>query len=419
MKTSQNSFRRRGNGEGTIYKRGKKWGAQVMLNKKRKSATFKTHKEAVDWIRQQNSEATKFMFQHSEATFGDVIDKWLISKKLSVRNKTYLQYETTTRLHLKPRFRDKPFKGITSSDLSNALININADILSIKNDKMGETTRTTYSAYQILKMVYNYAVRDKIIQINPMTNIERPNYKARSPMHILTEEEAIRLIDAGEKFHFDTICALTVTTGLREGEVLGLSWQNINLNENDPFITITRQAQYIPGKGIRILEPKTDSSHRKIPIGRLVLDKLLAHKKYVEKMKAFAGERWKEHNLVFPSTVGTPISVQNFLRKYRQVLKAANLPKIGFHDLRHTAASLMLLSGIHIKVVSERLGHSDIRITLDLYSHIMPSMQRGAADTMDLLVAKTKIYEGVKKLHPRKTENQKVKLPPPKVVACL
>ena len=381
MSQKNNSSRRRGNGEGTIYKRGVKWCAQIHFGKKRKSATFKTHREAQKWIHEIKTKMLQDTERRDDISFGEFSRDWLLSKKLSVSAKTNLQYEGTLRVHLIPVLGNTPIKDITSADINDALTAINNSVLLKRKSKNPIVTRTAFSAYQILKMIFGYALERRLLSENPMLFVERPRYKSDLSMHILSQEQVVRLTNAGEKFNFDAVCALTVTTGLREGEVLGLKWQDIDVKGQ--FIRVHQQVQYLPGQGIRVTELKTISSRRRIPIGKNVLKKLLRHKRHVEKMKAFAGERWQENDLVFPSSVGTPISVQNFLRKYKKILKSAGLPNIRFHDLRHTAASLMLQNGIHIKVVSERLGHSDIRITLQLYSHLMPTIHRNAADTMD------------------------------------
>jgi integrase len=133
-------------------------------------------------------------------------------------------------------------------------------------------------------------------------------------------------------------------------------------------------------------EPKSSAGRRVVVLGSATIDKLREHLKLQQEQRLFAGDRWKENDLIFPSTVGTPMEPRNLMRHFKSVLNAGGLPDIRFHDLRHTAATLMLQQGIHPKVVQERLGHSAISLTLDTYSHVLPSMQEEAAKAMDELL---------------------------------
>jgi integrase len=133
-------------------------------------------------------------------------------------------------------------------------------------------------------------------------------------------------------------------------------------------------------------EPKSNAGRRLVKLGSAVLDELRAHRERQAQERRFAGERWQENNLIFPSVCGTPMELRNLSRQFKYLLKRAGLPDIRFHDLRHTAATLMFQQGVHPKIVQERLGHSNISITLDTYSHVLPSLQEDAADQMDSLL---------------------------------
>jgi integrase len=133
-------------------------------------------------------------------------------------------------------------------------------------------------------------------------------------------------------------------------------------------------------------EPKSSAGRRVVVLGSATIDKLREHLKLQQEQRLFAGDRWKENDLIFPSTVGAPMEPRSLMRHFKSVLNAAGLPDIRFHGLRHTAATLMLQQGIHPKVVQERLGHSAISLTLDTYSHVLPSMQEEAAKAMDELL---------------------------------
>jgi len=167
-------------------------------------------------------------------------------------------------------------------------------------------------------------------------------------------------------------------------KLLGLKWVDLDWTTGNIFVQ--RQLQRVTGEGLVLCDPKSDSGRRTVVAGAMALEKLRKHQAIQHTERLFAGDRWQELGLIFPSTIGTPFEPRNLLRHYKVTLGKANLPKIRFHDLRHTAATLMLQSNIHPKVVQERLGHSTISLTLDTYSHVIPSMQTEAAEVMDELL---------------------------------
>ncbi len=145
-------------------------------------------------------------------------------------------------------------------------------------------------------------------------------------------------------------------------------------------------------------EPKSASGRRVVVLGKTTIEILKKHFELQQTERQFAGAKWKENDLIFPTSIGTPMEASNLVEHFKDYLKLANLPDIRFHDLRHTAASLMLLKGIHPKVVQERLGHSDIGITLNLYSHVLPGMQEDAAEKLDELMTAVDISDEFKKI---------------------
>jgi len=173
---------------------------------------------------------------------------------------------------------------------------------------------------------------------------------------------------------------------MREGELLGLCWEDVDLNLG--MIHITRSLQMSLGKFKRILDsPKTASSVRQVALAETVLVALKRHKQLQDEEKRISGQLWDEtYELVFTNTIGRPIHNTWLIRDFHSLLAAYDLPRIRFHDLRHTAATLLLRRGVNPKIVSEMLGHANISITLDVYSHVTPDMQEAAAKVMDVIV---------------------------------
>ena len=183
---------------------------------------------------------------------------------------------------------------------------------------------------------------------------------------------------------------------MRQGEILGLKWSDLNWQTRK--LTVQRQLQRMKGKGLVFTEPKSAAGRRVVVICMTTLKVLEQHHDLQDIEKALAGKIWTEMDLMFPSTIGSPLDHRNLYREFKEMLKKAGLPDIRFHDLRHTAATLMLQQGVHPKVVQERLGHSDISLTLNIYSHVLPSMQEDAAEKVDELLKPIEVSNEFKKI---------------------
>ena len=172
-----------------------------------------------------------------------------------------------------------------------------------------------------------------------------------------------------------------MVTGMRQSEILGLKWEDIDWNNST--ISVKRQAQYVNGKGILFLEPKTRAGIRNIALGNSILEELRRHRIEQDEIKILRKNQWQENNLIFSTSNGTPISQRNLTRDFLKVIRKTELPQIRFHDLRHTAASLMINRGIPIVVVSKMLGHSKPSVTLNIYAHCVSEYQYEAVRVME------------------------------------
>jgi integrase len=204
-------------------------------------------------------------------------------------------------------------------------------------------------------------------------------------MRALTEEQVGILLNAIKGARLEALYILALSTGMREGELLGLRWGDVDLAQNSLQITSSLQESEAGPSRFVIGEPKTAQSRRRIALSQAAATALRAHRERQERERCNGKGIWDEsYDLVFPNTLGKPLQRSHLLkREFRPLLERANLPPIRFHDLRHTAATLLLGRGVNPKVVSEMLGHANISITLDVYSHVMPDMQQAAAATMD------------------------------------
>ena len=198
----------------------------------------------------------------------------------------------------------------------------------------------------------------------------------------LNAKEARQLLDAAGDDPFEALYVLALTTGMRQGELLALHWRDIDLTAGTLQVrgTLQRGAD----NELEIREPKTKSSTRRILLPQLAVDALVRHIGRQREKREKAGDAWDDRGLVFTNEIGRPVNALNLWgRSFRPLLKRAGIEGLRFHDLRHSAATLLLEQNVHPKVVSEMLGHTEIGITLDLYSHVTPTMQAGAASTFD------------------------------------
>jgi integrase len=203
-------------------------------------------------------------------------------------------------------------------------------------------------------------------------------------------------LSASRGLRFEALFWMAVFTGLREGELFGLKW--VDLNWEKKHLQVQRQLQRIKGEGMVFTEPKTATGKRMIVLSTATVAKIHEQLDHLQQERNVAGNKWQEYDLMFPSTFGTPMDPSNMYKDFKGTLKMADLPDIRFHDLRHTAATLMLQQGTHPKIVQERLGHSDISLTMNTYSHVLPSLQEDAAEKMDEILIPIEVSSALNKI---------------------
>jgi integrase len=244
----------------------------------------------------------------------------------------------------------------------------------------GYAVETVRAIHRMLHKALQDAVKWRLLAANPCNHVNQPQ-PVKPDIHPLMKEQALQLLQAAKGDRFEALLTLAVATGMRRGELLALRWADIDLEEGSLWVrhTITRIGKH----GLVEHEPKTASSKRKILLPRFVLTALLQHRGLQAEMRAKAGEAWHERDIVFTNARGGFVEPAHLGKKFKQLLKAANLPDMRFHDLRHSAATILLGMGVPVKLVQELLGHSHFAMTMDRYSHVLPSMQRGMMDRLD------------------------------------
>jgi integrase len=232
----------------------------------------------------------------------------------------------------------------------------------------------------VLRIALGRAVRWGLVRRNVAKLVDAPRvprYRGR----FLLPEEAERFVKVAGEDRLGAVYSVALSLGLRLGEALGLKWSDVDLANRT--ITIERAVQLVSGKGLQFVPVKTDRSVRKIKLPAVCADTLRRHQVQQLEDRLLAGPAWRDLDLVFASSVGTPLDGRNVTRRFKVLLRKAGVEPMRFHDLRHSAASLLGAQGVPARVVMEVLGHSRISVTLDLYSHVFPSALGDAADAMD------------------------------------
>jgi len=369
---------RRKKGKGSIYKRSDgKWRGQFWLGDDRKSVTGRTKKEVEDKIKILEMEERGRLNNGRNLLYEDFLDSWLETKKNNVSVNTWSYYNQLVRDYIKPSLGMMILKDIKPGYIQK---------LYNEMSRKGIGARTVEKTHSVIRGSLNTALKYGLIILNP-ANATDPPRSQKKEMSYLELEEIEKLIKVGRESNdrYYRIYYLAIITGMRQGELLALKWKKIDLEKG--IIEVKQSLIRLPRGNLVIEKPKTKSSVRSIKIGEGTIE-VLKEQKEIIKEERKVSKLWKENDLVFPSTVGTPIDPTKILKRFRNLLKKAGLPRIRFHDLRHTSASLMLNNGVDILVASRRLGHSKPSVTLDVYGHMLVTAQNEAAEKLEKLLVK-------------------------------
>ena len=302
------------------------------------------------------------------------LEQFLIRIKPTLHPNTLKDYSQVIQDHINPFIGSIKLKDLNPDHIQ--------EFYSIKLDNGTTPTRVRY-IHAVLHRALNLAVRWEYIDRNPAKFVNKPK-QHRKEMNTLSAEQVNIFLIKSRGSRYEPLFYLAVTTGLRMGEILGLRWSDIDWKSRS--LRIQRQLQRVHGEGLVFSKPKSRSGRRLIMLGSKTAQKLRDHKRHQHKQIQDAGKDWDALDLVFPESNGSPSKPRKVTRHFKTILHEADLPNIRFHDLRHTSATLMLHCGVHPKIVQERLGHSSIAITLDIYSHVLPVMQSKAAEKIDGLL---------------------------------
>jgi integrase len=374
---------RRGAGEGTIReRRDGRWEARVILTqadgrRARRSLLGRSRGEVRDRLQAAlRAEASGLALPAERQTVGTFLDDWLReAARPTVRPNTYRSYVGIVRVHLQPGLGRYPLARLTPQHVQ-AFLNAKS--------RQHLSPRTVAYIRAVLRQALGQAERWGMVTRN-VARLAEPPRVPRREVRPLSPVQARQFLDAIRSDRLEALYLVALGVGLRQGEILGLAWSDIDFE--GATVTVRHALQRIDGS-LELVEPKSVTSLRVVALPAIVLGALRAHRTRQLEDRLLAGSRWREdpRGLVFTTTVGTPMDGIAVTRRFQAVLAGAGLPRQRFHDLRHACASLLLAQGVAPRVVMETLGHSQISLTLNTYSHVIPALGRAAADQMDAVL---------------------------------
>ncbi len=310
-------------------------------------------------------------------TVTQFLDQWLENvAKPSVRPKTLHSYAQIVRLYLKPALGHHQLAKLAPQHVQ-AMLN--------DRQQAGLSPRTVQYARDVLRQALNQALKWGLVARNVALLVDPPR-SDRQPVTPLAAEQARGFLDQlkSQENRLWPVIAMAIMTGLRQAELLGLRWSDVDLEGRT--LCVAQTLQRIDGKW-QVGEPKSKRSRRTLPLPAEVVSTLRAQRLRQLEERLLAGDRWQDWGLIFTSTVGTPLEPSNLNARLHTLLAEAGLPQQGIHKLRHCFASLLIAQGVSPRVVMEMLGHSQISLTMNTYAHVMPTMLEDAARAVDAVFA--------------------------------
>jgi integrase len=363
---------KRGSGEGTIgrHKSGL-WFARTSFNGERKAYYGKTRTAVARKLSTAiKSHQDGLPAPSDRQTFSQFVEKWIAAVSPTLREKTAQNYAVLLRNHAVPLIGKIPLTKLQPADLIRVYE---------RRRQQGAAPMSILHLHRAIFRALRFAERWGDVTRNVAALVDAPKV-TRSEMRALSGEEARSLLLVTQGDRLEAFMILALSTGMRSGELLGLTWRAVDLDRG----TVSVVGSLQPTRdGLVLMEPKTKRSRRVIEIEGRVVAVLRRHRAAQLMEQRVAGDSWEGNDYVFTTPTGSPIDGRTLIRTwFRPLLKKASLPPIRIHDLRHSYASIALARGVHPKVVQEALGHATIVVTLDLYSHVVPSLQKDAAKQM-------------------------------------
>jgi integrase len=372
--------KRRGHGEGAIYYREdrKRWVASIDLGwengkRRRRDLYGRTRREVAEKL------ARALQAQHEgrelppERTMvGPFLDDWLENVvKPRVRHLTYVAYESTIRLHLKPTLEKKRLVRLTPADVQK--------LLNAKSNE-GLGPRKVREIRGVLRTALNQALKWGLVSRNMAALTDPPKVEAYEGT-ALTVDQAKAFIAACRGDRLEALYIIALGLGLRQGEALGIRWEDVDLDGG--VLRLRKQVQRVDGK-LQLVDLKTRRSRRTLPLPPFAIAALREHRTRQREERMHAGPAWQTTGAVFTTQIGTLLDARNVTRWFTALRTSVkDLPAFTFHDTRRTCSSLLLALNVHPRVVMEILGHTQISLTMETYTQVVPDLMKEAFERLD------------------------------------
>ncbi|HXR66978.1 MAG TPA: tyrosine-type recombinase/integrase [Ktedonobacteraceae bacterium] len=371
--------RGRSKGEGSVFKRSdptrnKPWVAQITREngKKETIGYFKTEAEAIS----ERNKALRNLEQgawvaKSRQTMEEYLNYWLENvHKATVELTSYDVYRKGLDSRIIPALGHTQVQKLTTRQVQMFYSKL------INEEGLG-ASRVQF-LHALIHSALDHAVKENVVVKNVCDGVKLPRIKKRE-QRVLSPEEATQLLKSTQNSEMRIIVLLAVVTGMRQGELLALKWQDIDIKKR--LIQIRHSLAYIRGKGLVEKRPKSEHSRREVSLPFFVVDALTKHREEQEEARIRDGDAWQDHSLVFGTKHGAHMFASTLQARFKKLLKSANLPlDMRFHDLRHSAVTILLKMGVPPHVVQEIVGHSNVNITLRVYGHVLPGQQESAME---------------------------------------
>ncbi|HEX8090294.1 MAG TPA: tyrosine-type recombinase/integrase [Blastocatellia bacterium] len=310
-----------------------------------------------------------------QMTLSQYLDQWLqTAAKPRVSERTFSDYQDLLIRYVRPALGRRVLSQVKP---------LNIQALYTDMQERGLSARTVRYTHAILTSALKQAVKWRMLTHNPAQLVDLPKLQ-RKEMKALTKEEAEKFLSAASEDRYGVLFAIALATGMRPEEYLALQWKDVDLERETVSVKRTLCWRRLGG-GWYFGEPKTVRSRRQIPLSPYLVHVLVEHKRRQAEERMKAGPQYQNFDLIFATAQGGPVLLSNlFRRHFKPLLRHAGLDNsIRLYDLRHSCATLLLEANVNPKVVSERLGHASITLTMDTYSHVLPSMQQAASEKIE------------------------------------
>lgn len=382
---------KRGQNEGSVFQRTDgRWTAVVNLgweNGRRRRKYFygvtraEVQEKLVEALR---SKQLGLPVAPERQTVAQFLDQWLNDvARPNTRPKTFEQYEYAVRVHLKPDLGRVPLAKLAVQRVQS--------LLKAKSDA-GLSPKTVKHIRDTLRNALNVAVEWDLVARNVAAKAKPPHIEERE-VKVFTPDDARHFLKLLQGHRLEALFSTVLCIGLRRGEALGLKWRDVDLEAGT--LMVRNSLQRVAGK-LRLGETKTPKSRAAINLPQVAVSALYRHRARQEEERVLAGSHWVDSGFIFSTRIGTPLDPRNVLRAFYSIMNNSGLPRLRFHDLRHCAATLLLVQGVHPRVVMDLLRHTTVSITMNLYSHVIPALRKEAADKMDEILNPVAVSVAVK-----------------------